>query len=426
MTKRGHSDPIEQAAMPTKTSRKLNLFLADICEAEKAKIAIEHGATQIKVVIDTDKGGCPITTPKKLHTIFDPLLQRDDNYFLTKSKKLILVTNHSSTVDKLLKLSTINDVPIRCRVIENTLSTQYIVRNVDTDASVIEIAEELEKEQIPVLKIVRFTKKDSHEPTPVILIKELGVTSRDKIKLFRCILWTHKYIENPKVCSKCFGFRHFQSTCSKNQKCYKCGSDEVDHNCTVTEKKCIKCHSSDHFVTDFQSCPIYIKEKERINDNDRSKNQQKTSQNHAKVPLASEVVKGGSAQNVHRITSDLSELKEIVNNLKEIVTPLIVLSKIPGFGNDLNNFHSVNQPDTNNLRELNCRLAKEVTDLRAEITRLKFSLEAYAKWDPSSRIDVITTSSDPFLGNGSLDVPLEQDFNLFGGETLVSSDFANG
>ncbi|GBM87344.1 hypothetical protein AVEN_133992-1 [Araneus ventricosus] len=239
MTKRGHSDPIEQAARPTKTSRKVNLFLKDICEAEKAKIAIEHGATQIKVVIDTDKGGCPVTTPKKLHTIFDPLLHRDDNYFLTKSKKLILVTNHSSTVDKLLKLLTINDVTIRCRVIENTLSTQYIVRNVDTDASVNEIAEELEKEQIPVLKIVRFTKKDSHEPTPVILIKELGVTCRDKIKLFRCILRTHKYIENPKVCSKCFGFRHFQSTCSKNQRCYKCGSDEVDRNCTVTEKNAL-------------------------------------------------------------------------------------------------------------------------------------------------------------------------------------------
>ncbi|GBN10614.1 hypothetical protein AVEN_264912-1 [Araneus ventricosus] len=142
MTKRGHSDPIEQAERPNKTSRKLNLFLKDICEAGKAKIAIEHGATQIKVVIDTDKGGCLVTTPKKLHTIFDSLLQRD-NYFLTESKMLILVTNHSSTVFKLLKLSTINDVPIRCRVIENTLSTQYIVRNVDTDASVIEIAEEL-------------------------------------------------------------------------------------------------------------------------------------------------------------------------------------------------------------------------------------------------------------------------------------------
>ncbi|GBO30568.1 hypothetical protein AVEN_249049-1 [Araneus ventricosus] len=225
MTKRGHSDPIEQAARPNKTPRKLNLFLKDICEAEKAKIAIEHGVTQIKVVIDKDKGGCPATTPKKLHTIFDSLLQRDDNYFLTKT---------------------------------------------------------------------------------------------------------------------------------------------------------------------------------------------------------SEVVKRGSAQNLHRITSDFSELKEIVDNLKEIVTPLIGLSKIPGFGNDLNNFHSVNQPDTNNLRELNCRLAKEVIDLRAEITRLKFSLESYVKGDPPSRIDVITTSSDPFLGNGSLDVPLEQDFNLFGGETLVSSDFANG
>ncbi|GBN82062.1 hypothetical protein AVEN_236382-1 [Araneus ventricosus] len=55
MTKRGHSDPIEQAERPNKTSRKLNLFLKDICEAGKAKIAIEHGATQIKVVIDTDK-----------------------------------------------------------------------------------------------------------------------------------------------------------------------------------------------------------------------------------------------------------------------------------------------------------------------------------------------------------------------------------
>ncbi|GBN86820.1 hypothetical protein AVEN_244831-1 [Araneus ventricosus] len=200
MTKRGHSDSDEKAARPNKTSRKLNLFIKDIGDAEKAKIAIAHGAKQIKVVIHTETGGCPVTTPKKLHTAFDSLLQKADNYFITKSKKLIIVTNHSSTVDKLLKLSKINDVPIRCRVIENTLSTQYIEGNVDTEASVIEIAEELEKEQIPVLKIVRFTKRDSHEPTPVVLLKKLGVACRDKIKLFRCVLRTHKYIENPKVC----------------------------------------------------------------------------------------------------------------------------------------------------------------------------------------------------------------------------------
>ncbi|GBN42482.1 hypothetical protein AVEN_95730-1, partial [Araneus ventricosus] len=137
----------------------------------------------------------------------------------------------------------------------------------------------------------------------------------------------------------------------------------------------------------------------------------------------SEVVKSGSAQNVHRITSDLTELKEIVDNLKEIVTPLIGLSKIPGFGNDLNNFHSVNQPETDNLRELNARLAKEVIELRAEVTRLNFSLESYVKGNPPSRFDDIPISSDPFLGNCSLDVPLEQDFNLFDGETLRLSLF---
>ncbi|GBN58688.1 hypothetical protein AVEN_5626-1 [Araneus ventricosus] len=162
MTKRGQSDPDEQAARPNKTSRKLNLFIKDICDAEKSKIAIAHGAKQVKVVIDTETGGCPVTTPKKLYTVFDSLLQRDYNYFITKFKKLITVTNHSSTVDNLLKLSKINDVQMRCRVIENTLSTQYLVRNVDTEASVIEIADELEKEQIPVLKIVRFTTKNSH------------------------------------------------------------------------------------------------------------------------------------------------------------------------------------------------------------------------------------------------------------------------
>ncbi|GBM92921.1 hypothetical protein AVEN_149806-1 [Araneus ventricosus] len=340
MTKRGHSDPDEQAARPNKTSRKLHLFIKDIGDAEKAKIAIAHRAKQVKVVTDTETGGCWVTTPKKLHTAFDSLLQKD-NYFITKSKKLIIVTNHSSTVDKLLKLSKINDVSIRCRVIENTLSTRYIVRNVDNEASVIEIAEELEREQIPILKIVRFTKKDSHEPTPVVLIKELGVACRDKIKLFRCILRTHKYVENPKVCT-------------------------------------------------------------------------------------SEMVKSGSSRNVHRITSDLTELKEIVDDLKGIVTPLIGLIETPGSGNDLNNFHSVNQPDTDNLRELNAHLAKEVIELRVEVTRLKVRLESYVKGDPPSKFDDITISSGPFLGNGSLDVPLEQDFNLFDGETLVSSDLANG
>ncbi|GBM59084.1 hypothetical protein AVEN_265860-1 [Araneus ventricosus] len=193
MTKRGHRESREQTERPNKASRELNLFTKDICDTDKAKIAIAHGAKQLKVILDTETGGCPFTTSTKLHAIFDSLLQRDDNYFITKSKKLIIVTNHSSTLDNLLKLSMINDVQIRCRVIENTLSTQYIVRNVDTDAAVTEIAEELEKEQIPVLEIVRFTKKDSHEQNPVVLIKELGVTCRDKIRLFRCILRTHKH-----------------------------------------------------------------------------------------------------------------------------------------------------------------------------------------------------------------------------------------
>ncbi|GBM46474.1 hypothetical protein AVEN_78615-1 [Araneus ventricosus] len=140
--------------------------------------------------------------------------------------------------------------------------------------------------------------------------------------------------------------------------------------------------------------PDIYQRKKRINNKDRSKKQQ-ASQNNAKAPLASEVVKSGSAQNVHRITSNLTE-KEVVDNLKEIAIPLIGLIKIPGFGKNINNLHSVNQPDTDNLRELNARLAKEVIELRAEVTRLKCSLESYVKGDQPSRIDAITISSDPF------------------------------
>ncbi|GBM55697.1 hypothetical protein AVEN_196597-1 [Araneus ventricosus] len=54
MTKRAHSDPDEQAARPNKTSRKLNLFIKDIGDAEKAKIAIAHAAKQVKGVTDTE------------------------------------------------------------------------------------------------------------------------------------------------------------------------------------------------------------------------------------------------------------------------------------------------------------------------------------------------------------------------------------
>ncbi|GBN58689.1 hypothetical protein AVEN_5627-1 [Araneus ventricosus] len=177
---------------------------------------------------------------------------------------------------------------------------------------------------------------------------------------------------------------------------------------------------------------MYVKKKKELTittdqrNNKKTKKTQKASQNHAKFPLASEVVKSGSNQNVHRITSDLMELKEIIDNLKEIVTPLIELIKISGFGNDLNNFHSDNQPDRDNLRELNARFAKEVIELRAEDTRLKFSLESYVKGDPPSRIeDIAISSDDPFLGNSSFDVPNEQDYNFFVGETLVSSVLAN-
>ncbi|GBM24381.1 hypothetical protein AVEN_167617-1 [Araneus ventricosus] len=147
------------------------------------------------------------------------------------------------------------------RLIDSNIVTKYIIRDVETDFILEDIAKEIASQDIVVSKIVRFKKKGSSDPIPIILIDEIGKTNRSEIKIGRVIFRVTRFIENPKVCFKCLKFGHTQIRCNKDKRCSKCGGTHNDE-CTGLIK-CFRCNEP-HDALD-KNCKIYIREQEIIN-----------------------------------------------------------------------------------------------------------------------------------------------------------------
>ncbi|GBM39667.1 hypothetical protein AVEN_104887-1 [Araneus ventricosus] len=102
---------------------------------------------------------------------------------------MILVTRHLSSVEKVTKFVTsISNASIR--IIDTNIVTKYIIRDADTDFSIVDINNELSTQNIAAAKIVRFKKKGTSDPIPIVLVDEIGKSNRTEIKIGRLIFKT--------------------------------------------------------------------------------------------------------------------------------------------------------------------------------------------------------------------------------------------
>ncbi|GBL79079.1 hypothetical protein AVEN_93033-1 [Araneus ventricosus] len=237
MTKRNPEDDV-QAASTCKDRRINYIVIPDVPLLAKAKAALEKGCSYVKLCIESTKGSSLWLKPKEINVTFGPLTQKDDTLFLNKNRKLILVTKSLTTIEEVAKY--VLSVPeANVRIIDSNIVSKYIVRDIDTDYSLEEIISDLKSQDILVSKVVRFKRKGSSDPIPIILIDEIGKTNRKDIKIGRMIFKVNKFIENPKVCFKCLRFGHTQLRCDKAKRCSNCGELHED-NC-LNPTKCFRC-----------------------------------------------------------------------------------------------------------------------------------------------------------------------------------------
>ncbi|GBM71327.1 hypothetical protein AVEN_178757-1 [Araneus ventricosus] len=183
MTKRKPEEDV-QAASNSK-DRKINyIVIPDVPLLAKAKAALEKGCSYVKLCIDSTKGSSLWLKPKVINETFGPLTHKNDTLSLNKNKKLILVTKYLSTVEQVTKY--VLSVPeANVRIIDSNIVSKYIVRDIDTDYSLEEIISDLKTQDFLVSEVVRFKRKGSSDPIPIILIDEIGKTNRIDIKIGR-------------------------------------------------------------------------------------------------------------------------------------------------------------------------------------------------------------------------------------------------
>ncbi|GBM10644.1 hypothetical protein AVEN_7918-1 [Araneus ventricosus] len=153
MTKRALEE--SPSGCNSKDRRISYLFINNLSVIQKATTALERGCGSIKLCIESTSGPSLWVKPSAINTTFGALTHKDDVFFVNKNKKLILVTNHHSSIEKVVEY--VNSTPNAIvRLIDSNIVTKYIIRDVETDFLLEDIAKEIASQDILVSKIVRF------------------------------------------------------------------------------------------------------------------------------------------------------------------------------------------------------------------------------------------------------------------------------
>ena len=148
---------------------------------EKVELALKSGIEAVKIVIRSEQG-IPTSNLKTLNNDLNKITTAEDSIRITKRRNIIIETKNTETVKKVLEVKTINKQEVSGKIIEDSITTKYVIRNIDINISVKEIAEEVSNTDFVYNEITRFTKKGSEAPIPVVLITEIGKTNRKEIK----------------------------------------------------------------------------------------------------------------------------------------------------------------------------------------------------------------------------------------------------
>ncbi|GFY45686.1 uncharacterized protein TNIN_102031 [Trichonephila inaurata madagascariensis] len=136
--------------------------------------------------------------------------------------------------------------------------------DIPTNVHLADVATELKNSNdIEIVEIRRFIKKNSRQEASPVLITVLGINTPDCVKLWFFNYRTQLFIDKPLQCNKCYSFTHSSRFCSSDVRCINCGGS-YSGQCT-NPSNCTNC-KGDH-PANSPNCPTFIKEKKFSNFN---------------------------------------------------------------------------------------------------------------------------------------------------------------
>lgn len=200
---------------------------------------------------------------------------------------LALDTRNSESTKALLTVTLLGGIPVIAYEPRSSDKAQGVIYGLSKDIQDAELTMSL-KAVSPVFQVRRLGTSEAVKLIfNVPVAPEYVTVGFTRFRVF-------PYTENPWQCTRCYHFGHISSTCTKPDRCSRCGGNHVRASCSADLPRCINC-KREHDSTS-RRCPKFKTEQEICN--------YKSGNRVGYVPARTAILQGNQQGNVSQRARD--------------------------------------------------------------------------------------------------------------------------
>lgn len=222
---------------------------------------VQDGENLVSLVIAGKDAPLPRSQPKQLkNDLVNNITNRTsiERVYFSGQGNLNIITKNTRTVQELLDIKTLLDVPVTSHIQTDTITSRFLL-SIDTSVPCNDIVTELEDQGFHVHEARRFMRKseNTYIPTRSVLISIFGTTLPSEVFLWLQRFRVSMFYDKPQQCSNCYRYTHSTKSCRSDKRCAFCSKSHPGE-CTSTSYLCINCEGP-HTAND-PTCPLYLRE----------------------------------------------------------------------------------------------------------------------------------------------------------------------
>lgn len=227
------------------------------------KMAANNGGKDFNIFISSlESKSIPKRSPRDVQSEILAKIEHSkkiDNVRFTRTGSVIFSTKDVTCAVDISRISTFLGVNVTSRVIWENITNRFLLFNIPVNVSLEELAQEIEDvNNINIIEMRRFIKKDNKSETSPVLITSLGTFLPNEIKIWFSVQRIRQFIDRPRQCNNCYKFNHNSSRCNSDQLCATCGKS---HKGTCNDPlSCVNCGAGHR--ADYNQCPFRLQEAE--------------------------------------------------------------------------------------------------------------------------------------------------------------------
>ncbi|XP_023214854.1 uncharacterized protein LOC111617786 [Centruroides sculpturatus] len=182
------------------------------------------------------------------------------NISTTRTGK-IFVSATQAFIPTILKLTQIDDIPVRACLTRGSYARVCIIKGVPVELHAQEIYQLLKEDGQHPISVQRFSRKLDGQiiPTGTIKISLVATELPRHLRIYLMAYRVEPYEERPRLCQQCGKLGHTKKFCRGVPRCKRCGDPQHDKECTAEVTRCINCNGDHAFTSPL--CPSIQYEK---------------------------------------------------------------------------------------------------------------------------------------------------------------------